>query len=104
MSAEAEDAAGKLIRERAKLAETAVRKRDASWSDDPGDRTARGKSGGGGLGVLLGITGSIDDSSKLTPEERTEAALDLHGLHSNEATEVLEDFLLSVRQSLPPLG
>ena len=104
MSAEAADAAGKLIRERAKLAETAVRKRDASWSDDPGDRTARGKSCGGGLGVLLGITGSIDDSSKLTPEERTEAALDLHGLHSNEATEVLEDFLLSVRQSLPPLG
>ena len=33
---------------------------------------------------------------KLTYEERTEVALDLHGLHANEATEVLEEFLLAV--------
>ncbi|KAJ7281863.1 hypothetical protein C8J57DRAFT_1433618 [Mycena rebaudengoi] len=60
-----------LVRERAKLAEQAVRSRDAGWSDDPGDRASRGRSCGGGLG---------------------------HGLHSNEATEVLEEFLLALEQ------
>ena len=39
---------------------------------------------------------SIGADSKLTPEERTEAMLDLHGLHAAEATEVLEEFLLAV--------
>lgn len=98
MGAEAAEAAGKLVRARAELAELAVRGRDASWSDDAGDRTARGKSCGGGLGVCLGIASQAtgEDTAKLTQEERTESMLDLHGLHSNEATEVLEEFLLSV--------
>lgn len=79
------------------MAEQAVRARDASWSDDPGDRTARGRICGAGLGVCLGIASqSIGADSKLTPEERTEAMLDLHGLHAAEATEVLEEFLLAV--------
>ena len=91
------EAAGKLVRERAHLAEQAVRSRDASWSDDYGDRTARGRICGAGLGVCLGIASqNVGGEKKLTPEERTEAALDLHGLHSNEATDVLEDFLLAV--------
>jgi hypothetical protein len=96
MSVEMADAASKLVRERARMAEQAVRTRDAAWSDDPGDRGTRGKTCGGGLGVYLGIgsvgTGGTDTSS----EERTEAMLDLHGLHANEATEVLEQFLLAV--------
>ena len=98
MSAESAEAASKLVRERAKNAEAAVRTRDASWSTDPADRTVRGKTCGGGLGVLLGVVGKDagEEMAKLTQEERTEAALDLHGLHSNEATEVLEEFLLAV--------
>ena len=98
MSAEAAEAAGKLVRERAKLAEQAVRNRDASWSDDPGDRTSRGKMIGAGLGVCLGIASkSVEEgTAKLSQEERMEVALDVHGLHSNEATEVLEEFLLAV--------
>ena len=97
MGAEMAEAAGKLVRERAKLAEQAVRNRDSSWSDEPGDRTSRGRVCGGGLGVCLGIASKhIGGDGKLTPEERTESMLDLHGLHSNEATEVLEEFLLSV--------
>lgn len=102
MATEAAEAAGKLVRERARVAELAVRNRDASWSDDPGDRASRGKSCGGGLGVCLGVASqsTAEDTSKLTPEERTEVALDLHGLHSNEASEVLEEFLLSVSISL----
>jgi Domain of unknown function (DUF1771)/Torus domain len=97
MSAEMADAAGQLVKERAKVAEQAVRARDAAWSDDPGDRTSRGKVCGDGLGVCLGIARTdVNGTEKTIPEERTEAALDLHGLHANEATEVLERFLLAV--------
>ncbi|EAU90148.1 hypothetical protein CC1G_05686 [Coprinopsis cinerea okayama7 len=97
MSAEMADAASKLVRERARVAEQAVRSRDASWSDDPGDRAARGKVCGGGLGVCLGIASRVVGEG-LNSEERTEAMLDLHGLHSNEATEVLEKFLLALER------
>jgi DNA-nicking Smr family endonuclease len=102
MSAEAADAAGKLVRERAKLTEQAVRGRDMSWSDDSSDRTNRGKMMGAGLGVCLGIASKDTEEgmAKLTSEERMEVALDLHGLHSNEATEVLEEFLLAVSDPL----
>jgi len=96
MGSEMTVAAGKLVRERAKVAEHAVKCRDLSWSDDVGDRTARGRACGGGLGICLGIASSTVGDSKLTSEERAEAMLDLHGLHSNEATEVLEEFLLAV--------
>ena len=44
----------------------------------------------------MGIARKDVGDNKLTAEERTECILDLHGLHSNEATEVLEHFLLSV--------
>lgn len=102
MSAEMVDAAGKLVRERAVVAEQAARGRDPNWSDDHGDRAARGKLCGGGLGVCLGIASQNigGDGKKLTPEERTEGMLDLHGLHSAEATEVLEEFLLAVSCSV----
>ncbi|KAG6868794.1 hypothetical protein C0993_010424 [Termitomyces sp. T159_Od127] len=96
MAAEMAIAAGKLVAERAKVAEQAVRNRDAAWSDDPGDRSARGNSCGGGYGVCLGIASKDIGDGKLTSEERMEAMLDLHGLHSNEATEVLEQFLLAL--------
>lgn len=97
MNHEMTEAAGKLVRERAKLAEQAVRSRDLSWSDDLSDRTARGRSCGGGLGVCLGVAKKdTGGDGKLSAEERTEAMLDLHGLHANEATEVLEEFLLAV--------
>ncbi|TFK26168.1 hypothetical protein FA15DRAFT_667661 [Coprinopsis marcescibilis] len=98
MGTEMADAASKLVRERARVSEQAVRGRDASWSDDPGDRSARGKVCGGGLGVCLGIVNRDVGEGKLTAEERTEAMLDLHGLHSNEATEVLEKFLLALER------
>ena len=98
MTAENAEAAGKLVRARAAAAEGAVKGRDAGWSSDPQDRTSRGKVCGAGLGVCLGVVGKEngDEFGKLTPEERTEVMLDLHGLHSAEATEVLEEFLLAV--------
>jgi hypothetical protein len=96
MAVEMAGAAGKLVRERAKVAEQAVRARDAGWSDDPGDRSSRGNVCGGGLGVCLGIASRDVGDGKMSAEERMECVLDLHGLHSNEATEVLEEFLLAV--------
>ncbi|PFH45911.1 hypothetical protein AMATHDRAFT_88609 [Amanita thiersii Skay4041] len=98
MSAEMASAAAKLVRERVKSAEQAVKARDASWSDDPGDRTSRGKTVGGGLGICLGIASKMTGDGTLTAEERTECVLDLHGLHSNEANEVLEEFLLALEK------
>ncbi|KAF9078166.1 hypothetical protein BDP27DRAFT_1356857 [Rhodocollybia butyracea] len=78
MSAEMKRAAGELVRERAR------------------ELGARGKLAGAGLGVILGVAGSGTGDGKLSVEERTEVALDLHGLHANEATEVLEEFLLAL--------
>jgi hypothetical protein len=96
MSAEMAEAAGNLVRERAKLVEQAVRARDPGWSNDPADRSVRGKVCGGGLGVFLGVANKEVNEGNLTSDQRTECLLDLHGLHSNEANEVLEEFLLSV--------
>lgn len=98
MAGQMAEAGATLVRERARLAEQAVKARDASWSDDPSDRTSRGQICGGGLGVVLGVAraDSVGDRT-LSPEEKMECVLDLHGLHSNEATEVLENFLLEVR-------
>ncbi|KAK7676316.1 hypothetical protein QCA50_020733 [Cerrena zonata] len=100
MHSEMVDAAAKLVRERARVGEQAVRSRDVGWSDDPGDRTTRGKLCGAGLGVVLGIASQNagGEGQKATPEERTESMLDLHGLHSSEATEVLEEFLLALER------
>jgi Domain of unknown function (DUF1771)/Torus domain len=97
MGLEAGKAAARLVRERARVAVEAVRARDTSWSDDPGDRAAKGKTCGSDLGVCLGIAKvGIQHEKRLSPEERTECLLDLHGLHSNEAVEVVEDFLVAV--------
>jgi hypothetical protein len=98
MRGEMAESARKLVRERCTIVEQAVRERDASWSDDPADRSTRGKRCGATLGVMLGVASkdSGPEVARLTPEERTECILDLHGLHGNEATEVLEEFLLAV--------
>lgn len=96
MSTEMATAASKLVQERSLITEQAVKSRDLNWSDDPSDRTSRGRPCGGGLGVLLGVASKDTSDGKLTSDERMECLLDLHGLHANEATEVLERFLLSV--------
>lgn len=96
MATEMATAASNLVKERARLTEGAVRAREQSWSDDPLDRTWRGRTCGGGMGVVMGVASDRDVGEKLSGEEKMEAVLDLHGLHSNEATEVLEQFLLGL--------
>ncbi|KAI0272648.1 hypothetical protein BC834DRAFT_857672 [Gloeopeniophorella convolvens] len=109
MASELAVSAGNVVRERAKLVEQVAQARDVAWSDDPGDRSARGSACGNGLGVILGIArrDSIGEQRELNSGERAESVLDLHGIHAAEATEILEEFLLTVgvirRRALPLL-
>lgn len=90
-------AAGDLVRARARVVEGVVRERAGSQASDPSDRTVRGKVMGGGLGVCLGIASrGMAGGPEQSAEERMEVMVDLHGLHANEAAEVLETFLLTV--------
>ncbi|EIW67044.1 hypothetical protein TREMEDRAFT_45481 [Tremella mesenterica DSM 1558] len=95
MLSEATEAAQLLVRERKLEAQKAARERDPSWSDDPLDRSVRGRECGGGLGVVLGVAGTraVSGGNMLSAEERTEAVIDLHTLHGNEAQEILAQFL-----------
>ncbi|KAI0691232.1 hypothetical protein BC835DRAFT_125404 [Cytidiella melzeri] len=103
MSAELVQAASRLVRERARVIEQTLR--SSVWSDDSADRPfSAGKICGGGLGVCLGVAAqalasqSAAEGKKLTPEERTEVMVDLHGLQVAEATEVVEEFLLALER------
>ncbi|KIJ55451.1 hypothetical protein M422DRAFT_152285 [Sphaerobolus stellatus SS14] len=102
MGGEAAEAAGRVVKERVRLAAEAVRGRDLGWSDEARDRSERGRVIGAGLGVVLGVAsrdvGAESGGVKMSPEERMEALLDLHWLHANEAVEVLERFLVSLEK------
>jgi hypothetical protein len=98
MAAELTLSAGAVVRERVRLVEKVVMARDSAWSDDPADHSVRGRVCGNGLGIILGIARRdvSAEQRELKPDERTEAAIDLHGIHAAEATEILEEFLLAV--------
>jgi hypothetical protein len=102
MTTESAEAAVQLVKERRVDAQRAVRERDGAWSDDPMDRSERGKLAGGGLGVILGVaarsrTGSGGAAGQgQSGDERMEALLDLHTLHGAEGVEVLGQFLSEV--------
>ncbi|KIJ55443.1 hypothetical protein M422DRAFT_774468 [Sphaerobolus stellatus SS14] len=102
MGGEAAEAAGRVVKERVRLAAEAVRGRDLGWSDEARDRSERGRVIGAGLGVVLGVAsrdvGAESGGVKMSPKERMEALLDLHWLHANEAVEVLERFLVSLEK------
>jgi hypothetical protein len=98
MTVETADAAANLVRQRRTQAQEAIRAR-GEWSSDPEDRSSKGKECAGGLGVVMGVAGANilgPASEALTTSERTEVLLDLHMLHANEASDVLEDFLMAV--------
>lgn len=72
------EAAGLIFDERKKLLRASVM-HDAGREgrvDAIADRSTKGKEAGGGLGVLLGVA-SRDSSTTMSPEERTEVAIDL---------------------------
>jgi hypothetical protein len=105
MTVETADAAANLVRQRRTQAQEAIRAR-GEWSNDPEDRPSKGKECAGGLGVVMGVAGPNilgPASETLTTSERTEVLLDLHMLHANEASDVLEDFLMAVSDIFPIL-
>lgn len=99
MTVETADAAANLVRQRRIQAQDAIRAR-GEWSNDPDDRSSKGKECASGLGVIMGVAGVNilgPGAESLSTSERTEVLLDLHMLHANEASDVLEDFLMAVR-------
>lgn len=68
----------------------------AQASDEPGARGLRGQWIGEQLGLCLGVARAANVGRLLSLDERTEAALDLHGLHVAEALEACERFLLAL--------
>ena len=98
MTVETADAAANLVRQRRIQAQDAIRAR-GEWSNDAEDRSAKGKECASGLGVVMGVAGINllgPGAESLSTSERTEVLLDLHMLHANEASDVLEDFLMAV--------
>ena len=93
MLQETAQAAEVLVRQRREDAQKAIRERDPAWSDDPLDRSQRGKECAGGLGVVMGVAGTSRVPGMSSSDERTECLLDLHTLHGPEGQEVLTSFL-----------
>ncbi|KAK4701065.1 hypothetical protein P7C70_g5172, partial [Phenoliferia sp. Uapishka_3] len=96
---EGRDSANRIIEERKKLIKDALNQHDgrSGSTDDAADRRARGHERGGG--VCLGVVSQAVLSRaerQLTAEERTEVALDLHGLHADEAVASLGAFLAAL--------
>ena len=100
---EAAEVAQSLVRERRQDAQRAIRGRDTNWSDDPKDKSERGRECAGGLGVIMGIASkrNVVGGERLSPEERTECLLDLHTLHGTEGADILGYFLSEVSLSTP---
>ncbi|TIC03634.1 DUF1771-domain-containing protein [Wallemia mellicola] len=97
MMGENAKAAGNLVKERRKAIQEAIvaGAGTAGYEGDETGRRSRGKACGNGLGVVLGMAAREGLTSA---DERMESVLDLHGLHSSEATEVLEEFLLALER------
>lgn len=99
MTTESAEAALQLVKERRTDVQRAARERDTAWSDDPSDRSERGRLAGGGIGVVLGVASKRVGGGKgegTSSDERTEVVLDLHTLHGTEGVEVLGQFLSEV--------
>ncbi|WWC63844.1 uncharacterized protein I303_106449 [Kwoniella dejecticola CBS 10117] len=96
---ESSEAAQGLVKERRIEAQRAIRERDPGWSDDPTDRSERGKECAGGLGVIMGTAPkNVNGGEFLSSAERVEALLDLHTLHGNEAQDIAGQFLAELER------
>ncbi|GAA6058961.1 hypothetical protein JCM10212_001671 [Sporobolomyces blumeae] len=96
---EGRDSALRIVEERKRVLREAIERNEGrgGTTDDVPDRKARGQERGGG--ICLGVVSSSMLSSQnrhATEEERTEVALDLHALHTDEAIGFMGDFLLKL--------
>lgn len=70
-------------------------------ADVVAERGIKGRDAGASLGVLLGVAavdGLPTESQRCTVDERTEVAVDLHGLHGEEAIDFLAQFLAGLER------
>lgn len=70
--------------------------------DERGSRGQRGKLMGDRMGVCLGVApriqNNVANTTSLSLEERMEVLLDLHSLHSTEAIDFVEAFLIGLEK------
>ncbi|BGP17710.1 hypothetical protein JCM10213_005290 [Rhodosporidiobolus nylandii] len=96
---EGRDSALRIVEERKRILKEAIDRNEgrAGTTDDVPDRKARGHERGGG--ICLGVVNQAvlgGEARSLTEDERTEVALDLHALHTDEAISFMGDFLLKL--------
>ncbi|GAA5906142.1 hypothetical protein JCM6882_006057 [Rhodosporidiobolus microsporus] len=96
---EGRDSALRIVEERKRILKEAIDRNEhrAGTTDDVPDRKARGHERGGG--ICLGVVSQAvipSEGRPLTEDERTEVALDLHALHTDEAIGFMGDFLLKL--------
>lgn len=94
-------AAEKIVTERRQELKNAVLSGNRpGQADEAVDRQYRGQECGAGLGICLGVAAAGEalgpEGARLSAAERTEVALDLHGLHPGEGVEILERFLMGI--------
>lgn len=99
---EGRDSAAKIVDERKRVLKEAVINNEGrtGTADDVPDRKVRGKEMGGG--ICLGVVAQSmlpRGERHLTADERTEVALDLHALHTDEAISFMGDFILKLEQA-----
>lgn len=96
---EGRDSALRIVEERKRVLQEAIERNEgrSGSTDDVPDRKSKGQERGGGicLGVVSPSMLSSNDRHA-TEEERTEVALDLHALHTDEAISFMGDFLLKL--------
>lgn len=98
---EGRDSASKIVEERRRVLKEAVTNNEgrSGTTDDAADRKVRGQERGGG--VVLGVVAQNalpSNERALTVDERTEVAIDLHALHTDEAISFMGDFLLALEK------
>ncbi|GAA5870766.1 hypothetical protein JCM8547_001703 [Rhodosporidiobolus lusitaniae] len=95
---EGRDSALRIVEERKRILKEAIDRNEhrAGTTDDAPDRKARGHERGGGICLGVVSPAVLDGGSTLTEDERTEVALDLHALHTDEAISFMGDFLLKL--------
>lgn len=96
---EGRDSALRIVEERKRVLQDAIERNEgrSGSTDDVPDRKAKGQERGGG--VCLGVVSAsmlVGQDRLATEEERTEVALDLHALHTDEAISFMGDFLLKL--------
>ncbi|KAK1922724.1 hypothetical protein DB88DRAFT_466843 [Papiliotrema laurentii] len=100
MLQEGAEAASQLVKARKQEVQQAIRERDTTWSDDPADRSERGKDCGGQYGVIMGVASkrNVVGGEHLSSAERTECLVDLHTLHGTEGSDILGTFLAELER------